>query len=162
MIYHPELYYFFDTKDFPLERALLVTAKAVSKYCKEYSAELVVPQKGINDKSRAGELPKAKVDREILIDEIFDWIKDNSEFSDMFALFLYGSPRNSNPEECDKFDHHDDTCCWALNLTDEEFKEVQAEWRKNDLPDDLFYNRDLGIQKGWHYYSPKQWEARNK
>lgn len=162
MIYHSELYYFYDTKDFPSEKAFLVTAKAVSRFCKDYYAELIAPKKGVKDKTKSEDLPGDITKREKLIEEILTWIRENSEVNDLFALFLYGNPRNTNSEECEKFDHHDDTCCWALNLTEEEFAELQAEWRKNQLPDDLFYPRNLGIQKGWKYYTPKQWKEKNK
>lgn len=162
MIYHPEMFYFQETKDFPLQKAILVTAKAVSSFCYDYYSELIAPKKGIKDKVKQGVLPNDKLVREKLIEEILGWITDNSDFSDLFALFLYGNPRNTKQDECDKFDHHDTTSCWALNLTEEEFAKVQEEWKKNNLPEDLFYNRDLGIQKGWRYYSPKRWEARNK
>lgn len=156
MIYHPELFYLQDTRDFPLKKALLATAKAVSTFSYDYYSELITPKEGIKDKIRQGTLPQDKAAREKLIEEIFDWITDNSECWDLFALFLYGNPRNTKQDECDKFDHHDDTCCWALNLSEEEFLKVQKVWQENGLPSDLFYNRDLGVQKGWRYYSPKR------
>lgn len=162
MIYHPELFYFYDTKDFPLKKALLATAKAVSNYCYDYSSQLITPKKGAKEKTKQGILPRDKKKRERFIEDIFDWIAENSKCWDLFALFLYGKQHNTKPDETDKFDHHDDTCCWALNLTDVEFAAVQKEWQRNNLPQDLFYPRDSGIQKGWHCYTPKRWQAKSK
>lgn len=69
-----------------------------------------------------------------------------------------------------KFEHHEDTCCWSLDLTEEEFKELQKQWKLNDLPQDLFYPEDKGmtIRKPgiwgklgfWEMYSAKEWEEK--
>jgi len=162
MIYHPELYYLQDSPDFPLDKAFLVTAKTVSAWSKDYFAGLVAPKKGTKDKSRSGDLPKDKNEREELIEDLYGWIKENSDVPDLFAMFLYGDPRRSRPDECEKFDHHDTTSCWALNLTDTEFASLQKAWQENDLPNDIFFPRDKSIQKGIRYYTPKDWEMRNK
>ena len=162
MIYHPELYYLQNRPDFPFDKAFLVTANAVSAWCKYYLAELVAPKKGIKIRSRSGDLPKDKTEREDLIEDLYRWMKESSDVPNLFAMFLYGDPRRSKPDECDKFDHHDTTSCWALNLTDTEFTALQKAWEEHDLPTDLFFPRDKSIQKGIRYYTPKDWEMRNK
>lgn len=34
---------------------------------------------------------------------------------------------------------YDDTCCWFLNLSEDEFANLQGAWRKKDLSANLFY-----------------------
>lgn len=162
MIYQPDLFYFFDTRGFPVEIAFYVTAKAVSRYCYDYSAKLMTPKRGVKEKTRQGILPHDDHEREKLIKDIYRWISENSDDDGLYSLFLYDRERNSNPEKCEKFDHHDDTCCCGLNLTDAEFTEVRNAWTRNNLQADLFYPNHLSVQKGFHYYSPNQWKARQK
>ncbi len=159
MIYQPDLFYFFDTRNFPAERAFCVTARAVSKYSYDYSAKLLAPKRGMKDRIRQGVMPQNDHEREKLIDDIYSWIAESSYDAGLYSLFLYDKQRNTDPEKCQKFDHHDDTCCCGLNLSDTEFAEVRAAWVQNDLPLDLFYPNLLGVQKGFHYYSPRQWQS---
>jgi hypothetical protein len=115
--------------------------------------------------------------REVFIADLVGWLFENSIIDDLFCLFLDSEP-TPKPGKVAKFDHHDDTCCWVLNLTETEFAHLQAVWRANGLPEDLFYPeraglcipypgmglkarllRALGIQK---CYTPKQWENEEK
>lgn len=162
MIYQVESYYFFDTEDFPVEKAFEVTAKAVARLCNGYHAVLVAPKKGVKEKKMAGFLPESQEEKELLIGKIFEWIKANSQVCDLYVLFLHDDYPEIKDREVAKFDHHDDTCCCALSLSEEEFKELEKVWVKNDLPEDLFYPNDQGIHKGFKYYSPKQWAEKNR
>jgi 16S rRNA C967 or C1407 C5-methylase (RsmB/RsmF family) len=158
MIYQAEPYYFSDTKDFPVEKAFKVTAKAIAKLCNGYRAELIAPKKGVKEKKMAGFLPESQAEKEKLLDKIFEWKNAKSDFADLFALFLYNDYPELASNQVAKFDHHDNACCCAVNLSEEEFKQLQKVWAENDLPEDLFYWNELGVQKGFKYYSPKQWD----
>jgi len=66
-------------------------------------------------------------------------------------------------------------------LSEKEFKDLKKDWKKNNLPDDLFYSQDkticdsaepgqigrflnkFGFEiKSQRCYTPKEWENRNK
>ncbi len=175
MHYLPELYYLQDQKDFPFRKAVRVTATAISHWSHYFYAEVIAPvSEHVNPTKCSGSLPDGKREREAFITELIDWLFENSIADDLFALFLSDSP-TPNREGIAKFDHHDDTCCWVLNLTEQEFATLQAVWKENGLPEDLFYPahamrsvplpgnsiasrllRKLGMRK---YYTPRQWEA---
>jgi hypothetical protein len=172
--YLPELYYFFDQPDFPLEHALSVTAQAVSRWCEYYHAHLIVPVAGAASRQRAGRLPRSLEERGPFVDDVLDWIFTHSEIQYLFTLYLDVEPLPVKGRTA-KFDHHDDTCCWVLMLTAEEFEELQAAWKANGLPQDLFYPDGAGRTVPYRgdgrlasiaqrfganrYYTPKQWEA---
>lgn len=136
MRYLPELNYF-DKKDFPFEKAFAVTAGAVSDFCSHYYIEVLAPKKGIREKIRKGELPKG--DRLKFIQGLLEWLWESSDLPSIFAFFLDKKIVDSRSHNDVVFDHHDDTCCWLLNLTDDEFKQVRDAWEKQGLPRDLFY-----------------------
>ncbi|PIQ78625.1 hypothetical protein COV82_00505 [Candidatus Peregrinibacteria bacterium CG11_big_fil_rev_8_21_14_0_20_46_8] len=169
MYYLPELYYFFDTDDFPLKKAIVVTAKTISQWSTTYEAKIMIPFKGKKEQIRKGTLPASPAERQKFVVELYEWIFANSELSDAFTLMLDK-----------KFEHYDDTCCWVLDLTEDEFAELQKVWEEAGLPADLFYSEDkvIEIEKplgpiarfftkfGFSFtntaiYSPKQWEARH-
>jgi hypothetical protein len=178
MHYLPELYYFEDQKDFPFQKAVQVTAVAVSRWSSHYSAELIVPKsKRISQVKKNGALPLDVQAKETFVAETVNWLFENSLTRDLFALFLDDESIPGRSKVA-KFDHHDDTCCWALNLSASEFAELQSIWRANNLPEDLFYPqqdgisveitgtglkgrllRALGATKG---YTPKRWEREQK
>lgn len=174
MLYLPELYYFYQ-KEFPSEKAVAVTAKTVAVWCTEYKAELLAPRKGVHEKKREGVLPSDERARRQLIGELTDWIFHNSIVSNLFALFLYRT--EVEKKSVATFDHHDDTCCWALHCTPQEFLTLQSAWRNAGLPDDLFYEEGKGVKvvrppsifdrflamfgftgETSKIYTPKQWE----
>lgn len=175
MVYFPELYYFFDTQGFLLEDAVKATAKGVGVYCTHYSAEILFPKIGVTETKREGTLPQGKTDKRVFIEELVSWIFENSTTPDLFELHF------DTEKGGGKFDHHDDTCCWLLNLTEDEFDEVREEWKRNGLPEDLFYEegREKRVQRPLNLfdkllvrvgftvdtttmYTPKQWEAEKK
>lgn len=168
MLYSPELFYFFDQKDTPLKKAVLVTAKEIAKYCTYYKAKLIVPKKGVKEKERQGLLPSAAEEKEKFAKELIEWIFSNSLNLGLFTLTLDNLEIGKDKERVAKFDHHDDTCCWVLNLSKDEFLSLQNAWKNNDLPADLFFPEEqTKIVKakgllGWFgftkIYSPKRWE----
>ncbi|MFH1848593.1 MAG: hypothetical protein ABH879_00225 [archaeon] len=178
MLYNSELHYFFDTPGFPFEKAVKVTGKQLSAWCRGYRAELLSPKKEVKAVIKAGLLPDRLKERKIFAENIVTWIFDNSVCNDLFALFLYKKypPEKDKPA---KFDHHDDTCCWFLDLAPKEFDALKTSWKKNGLPADLFYpnsqaklvpNRAGFITKGlkslgfkvesFTCYTPLRWKYR--
>jgi hypothetical protein len=169
-----ELYYLQDQEDFPFREAVRVTATAISRWSSHFHARLIAPlSEEIGVAEQSGPLPRDIQDKETLVAETVDWLLENSINDELFCLLLDDKPA-PKPGKVAKFDHHDDTCCWALNLSESEFAELQAIWRANALPEDLFYPegggvctpypggglkarllRALGVQR---CYTPKQWE----
>lgn len=182
MIYFPELYYFVDQKDFPLEKAVLVTAQKVSSWCSFFRAEIIYPAKGLKQAEHRGLLPTSLGEKEKSVGKIVKWLFKNSEIYGMFVLFMDDKELGEHQREILKFDHRDDTCCWNLNLSEREFKELKIAWEKEDLPGDLFYPEDaekkiiqepkglagkilfkLGyVKEKCEIYTPKRWEEEKK
>ncbi len=175
MIYVAELYYLQDQRDFPFQKAVLVTAQTVAQWCAHYRAKLIAPAKTVQGPAeKQGLLPIQPLERALLVEQIVQWIFANSLTDDLFYLLLDDQPISA-PNGAAKFDHPDDTCCWFLNLNEDEFDALQAAWRENGLPANLFYPKDkavcvpfpgsslkakmlraLGAQK---CYTPMQWQA---
>jgi len=173
MVYVPELY-LEDVKSFPVQDAVLVTVTTVSRWCSHYRAELIAPKsKQIVPRCKSGALPTNAQEREAFVAELVSWIFDSSLMYTLFYLRLDDEPVPQQGNVT-KFDHHDDTDCWALDLTEGEFAELQAAWQAHGLPNDLFYPaektlcvpypgtglmarllRAIGAQR---CYTPKQWE----
>ena len=145
MIYSPETYYF-DTKDFPFDKAFLSTAQTVATWCASYKVRLVAPKSGVKAKERTGIFTDDQIKNAETVAELYDWIRENSGTGEVF-FFSMRSGQEQAQNEVATFDHHDDTCCWALNITEEQFKILQANWKEAGLPEDLFY-------------SVKEWENR--
>jgi hypothetical protein len=180
MTYLPETYYFYK-KDFSLEKAVIATAQKLSEWSTHYKAELISPMKGVKETKRQGELPTSVTDKHRLIDDLVKWIFSSSETQELFTLFLDDSDVTEHREGPGIFDHWDDTCCWSLNLTQEQFEELKSAWKNNGLPEDLFYPEDKAVKivkplgivgkfftaLGFTWensacYSPKEWEEKNK
>lgn len=176
MVYLPENYYLVDDKGFDVEKAVTVTAQAVGQWCSHYRAQLIMPKDKKAERERVGTLPNDAENKRAFIGELARWLFANS-VADTFALFLDPKPVGEHREAACKFDHHDDQCCWYLDLTDAEFSELQNVLRENGLPDDLFYPEGkamkflkkpsligkflnaLGFTGGsYAIYTPKQWE----
>lgn len=133
MIYNFETYYS-DKIDYI--KVVKIVASYTASFCELFEAGIIAPKKkykGIRNKS--GQLPVDNKDE--FLSETIDWIIENSEFNDLFKLFLYNNP--ISPTEPRIFDHHDDTCCWVLNLTNDQFIELKNVLLSNNLPEDLFY-----------------------
>lgn len=182
MLYLPELYYFFDQKNFPLEKTVLVTAKKVSESCGYYQARLIWPLKGVKETERQGSLPAATEEKHKFIEELIKWIFSNlaTPLED-FALFFDDEEIGQRKDNSAKFSHHDDTCCWAMNITEREFQDLKTAWKNNGLPEDLFYpeGQEIKIMKppgaiarlliklGFTFenskiYTPKRWAEKKQ
>lgn len=173
MLYLAELYYLQDQRDFPFQKAVLVTANTVAQWCTHFYARVIAPQSHIALTEKKGFLPATQQEKEFFIAQLVDWLFESSISDELFCLLLDNEPV-PHPEKVAKFDHHDNTGCWVLNLSEDEFTECQAKWQVNDLPNDLFYPehksvcvpypgvglkakllRAFGVQK---CYTPKQWQ----
>jgi len=173
MHYLAELYYLQDTKDFPFRQAVMVTAATVAQWSTHFYAKLLAPKSKQGVQERSGALPRGAQDRESFVMDVVEWLFENSVIDDLFCLFLDSEPV-PNPARVAKFDHHDDTCCWVLNLSEEEFAWLQSSWVNHGLPKDLFYPEHLGLCVPWpgtglkakvlrilgvqKCYTPKRWE----
>lgn len=175
MRYLAELYYLQDQKALPLAKAVRVTATAVAQWCDYFYAKIIAPTtKQVKPLEKSGSLPKNLQEKEAFVTELLQWLLENSITDELFCLLLDDQPV-PQAGRIARFDHHDDTCCWVLNLSDDEFYELQITWREQGLPEDLFYPewqtlcvpypgegmkarllRALGVQK---CYTPKQWES---
>jgi hypothetical protein len=178
MVYLPELYYLQDQSDFPFRKAVLVTATAVSHWSSYYCAKLIAAKSNrIAPKSKSGSLPLNMKKREDLVAELVSWLFENSLVEDLFYLLFDDEPVPQSGLVA-KFDHHDDTGSWALDLAENEFAELQAEWKEHSLPEDLFFPegnafclpypggglkarflRSIGVKK---CYTPRQWENKEQ
>lgn len=139
MIYNFETYY---SNKIDFINAVKIVASHTAKFCEFYEAGIIASKKKYKGiRNRSGQLPVDNKDE--FLSEIIDWIIENSEFNDLFKLFLYNNP--ISPTEPRIFDHHDDTCCWVLNLTEDQFIELQKVLSSNNLPEDLFYESSKSI-----------------
>ncbi len=100
-------------------------------------------------------------ERKAYTEDLLKWIFSNSDSKDLFTLFLYENDEKEKNTPA-LFDHHDDTCCWGLSLSEERFSLLQRSWQEHSLPTDLFYPSNEGHQEGWCYHTPKQWKAKEE
>jgi hypothetical protein len=173
MRYLPELFYLQDQTDFPFRKAVLVTATTVSHWCSHYHARVIVAKsKQVTPRSQSGSLPQNIKEREALVAGLVTWLLENSPVETLFYLMLDDEPLGPS-DQVGKFDHPDDTGSWALDLSEDEFVELQTVWKEHSLPGDLFYPegdtvclpypgqglkasilRLIGVQK---CFTPRQW-----
>jgi hypothetical protein len=176
MVYLAELHYLQDETGFPFRDTVSVTATTVSRWSSYFRAELIAAKsKHIAPRCRDGALPTDTQEKEAFVAELVSWLFENSWTDHLFRLLLDDEPV-PQPGQVAKFDHHDDTGSWVLDLAESEFAELQAEWQGHGLPTDLFYPKEnalcvpypgtglrarllrlVGVQK---CYTPKQWENR--
>jgi hypothetical protein len=174
MRYLAELYYLQDQREFPFRKAVTATATVVAQWCDYFYARIIAPTtKQVKPLERSGSLPKSLQEKEAFVVELLNWLFENSITDELFCLLMDDKPV-PQAGVVSKFDHHDDTCCWVLNLDDNQFSELQTKWREQGLPEDLFYPesktlcapypvegmkskllRALRVRK---CYTPKQWE----
>lgn len=176
MIYTAELFYWQDRQSFPFQKAFLVTARTVAQWCTHYHAKLLAPARNYQGAiEKRGILPNESTEKTSFVTDLVQWIFANSEIDELFYLLLDNQPVQQ-ANRVAKFDHHDDTCCWVLNLTEIEYAILQHSWSENGLPINLFYPQQetlclpypgnslkakvlrlLGVQK---CYTPMQWQTR--
>jgi hypothetical protein len=178
MRYLAELYCLQDQKDFPFRQAVRVTATAIGRWSSHFYAKVLAPiSKQIDLVEKSGPLPEDAQEKEAAVAETLDWLFENSFTDELFCLLLDDEPV-PQPGKMAKFDHHDEPCCWELDLSESEFAELQSIWRANGLPEDLFFPEQSGLcipypGRGWkarllralgatRCYTPKQWESETK
>lgn len=190
MTFIPEPVYFFpahnEDKSLALSNerfkdAIIVTVLTMSRWYPRYEAELLMPiASAKNDRRREGTFSDDPRARAAEVQTLCAWIFDNSFGTDLFALFLRDKKNNAE-DGIAPFDHHDDTCCWALDVSPEQFAELQSAWEAALLPKDLFYDAKLTIEtvrtpgtfvrflnrfgfniENKRCYSPKEWELNKK
>lgn len=149
--YFPELYYFFDQKDFDRKKAILITAQHVAQYCHSFEAKILMTvDTNAQEKERAGALPANLQEKKDFVAELCEWIWKFSACEELFFLFFFQNTENRTQL---RFDHHDDTCCWNLQLTPQEFAGLQESWRHAGLPEDIFFHEDkvitIDLPLGW-------------
>ncbi len=175
-LYSAELFYFWDTPDFPFRRAVEVTAATVARWSTHYYAALLAPRADCpGPRRRHGPLPASPDARAAFVADLVRWLFQSSSVDDVFALMLHTQPvPDPSAAAGAKFAHYDDTCCWTLSLTSDEFARLQDAWRAHGLPADLFYPADaeicvpypgtrwwarlLRLFKVQKCFTPKQWE----
>jgi hypothetical protein len=122
-------------------RAFIAIAAEIGQWCRyiKYSLIAYVGKK----KSSEDFVRKEPLKRRKQIEGILDWIEINSWHNrfDLFVFFMDPSDVDPLPSGGHKFDHHDDTCCWLLNLTATEFGMVQEALVAEGLPKDLFITK---------------------
>jgi len=178
MIYLAEDYYFKNNKNFPSKKAILITAWEVSLECQYYEAIILAPKRGIKEKVRQGLLPKSSDEKKEFIQQLLNWIWDNSVVN-TYRLVL-SNEKEKNKIVNQKYGQYDGTdCCWMLDLSKKEFFELQKTWKNNALPQDIFYPEDKEVvtipeyYKKWstlrrillggtYSFSPKKWEEMKK
>ncbi len=145
--------------------AARVTAQAVARWADRYVAyPLAVKNIPPAERRREGFLPTDLQKREALIEDLFDWFDRFSVELYLAGLHLYEgkqpimSQSRGIPGE--------------LDLTMEEFTELQQIWERKGLPRDLYYpaheRRTIieqfktlgGVVRAYRHYSPRQWEQR--
>jgi hypothetical protein len=172
MRYLAELYYWQDQKGFPFRQAMTVTAVTVARWSAYFYARLLAPKQG-KGQERSGALAADERERESFVRELLEWIFAHSSTDEVFCLLLDDEPVPGETRAV-KFGHYDDTCCWELNLSEDEFLQLQKRWVEHGLPGDLFYPESAGRWIPWpgrglmgrllrlagvgKYVTPKQWE----
>ena len=173
MRYFPEVYYFYDQQGFPFEKAVLVTARKVSEWCTHYKAKLTGPAKVVME--RRGSLPLEAQEKQTFVDDLVRWVLANS-YPDDFALLLYDFEISQGKDELANFQHAHGTCCWGLDMTEQQFQELRHAWKQNELPEDLFYQEGqetkIALPTGpikpgctvetYQAYTPKRWEEKKR
>jgi hypothetical protein len=176
MLYAPELYYIQDENESLFKDAVRVTATAVGRWCSHYRARLIVPtSRDFASTVKSGALPADPQEKEAFVAALVHWIFEHSVTYSLFCLRLDDKPVLEQGGRA-KFDHHDDTGCWTLELGADEFAALQAAWQAHGLPQDLFYPEGETVLVpypgkgllarlfrafgGSKFYTPKQWEHR--
>jgi len=160
---------------FDVERIIRSAVLGVLDSCDYYYAEIMVPMKGVEETVRKGTLPEQGEARRVFAKELFDWVFKNSVVLEIFTLYLDERPIAPGSSGEIIFSHDDDTCCWALHLTDTQYSVLLAQLEHDGLPVDLFYPESavIWIEKkdgilGWfgftreYAYSPREWAAKSE
>lgn len=160
--------YFFDVKQPSVRRdmaffgqAVRITARCVARWADRYLARPCSHR----DLVRQGEMPANMVEREALIDDLFDWLT-------ALPGPLSGDVLNLYQGDTVLLEQGDGMASGTLTITDTQFTELQGCWGAHDLPRDLYYpasdertavdpvEKFGGIVRVQQRYSPRRWERR--
>src|SRR3989338_2112100 len=150
MIYLPETYYWTDSK-FPVQDALSIVTKTISQWCSYYEAQILTPKKGVRNKTQNGNLPKNNQEKKQSIEDILNWILNNSK-DDWYRLELSDEKENNKLVNSKFFKYEGLYCCWGLKLTENEFAELKEKLIAKHLPEDLFYPENKEVITIPKYY----------
>lgn len=166
--YFLEKDYFFDV-DLPsvrrdmafFELAVRITVRCVAQWADRYLARPCSHR----DLVRQGEMPASVVEREALIDDLFDWLT-------ALPGPLSGHVLNLYQGDTVLLEQGDGMASGTLTITDTQFTELQGCWGTHDLPRDLYYpasdertavdpmEKFGGIIRVQQRYSPRRWARR--
>lgn len=130
--------YFLDTaylEDYKFPDIIKVTLLALIKEKDEYEGRIICP------KNKNIELIKSGVindDIEAFTQNILKWIFDSSIIEELFYLCIF---REGKLNKRTIFKHDDDTCCWFLDLSENEYTKFCANLKNLNYPIDLFYKK---------------------
>lgn len=168
--------YYFQKQRIDFVHALRITTQAVARWCDWCEIILYMPKKGAEETQKSGMLPENFEERKSFLDSLIQWVINNSASDEAIKFFMDANPIQKNK----KFSYHD-AGNWNLNISTEEFKELQEIWANNNLPPDLFYPLDKALRllkplslfgrfmtslgfiwESYEFYSPKMWEEELK
>ncbi len=159
MLYRPEFYYIYN-QEFPFWKAFLLIAQTVAESCQDYSVEPLVPKKGLQETQKHGLLPIDPTDKKVFVQQLVEWLQASTDHY-VFRFYLDG-----------KFVCTAALSEWVLNISPQEFAELQKVWKENGLPEDLFYAQgedifvgeldEHGHRLAGKSYTPKEWEMERK
>lgn len=127
-------------KNIPASKLLYVTAMTAARWCRYYEINLLYPREDIPAVIEKGRLPRKKKAKELFVQQLLDWMYQNSAIESRFGFSLDEKPIGQVRQEKQmaKFDYNGDTSRWFLNLGEEELKELKAAWISNQFPEDFF------------------------
>ena len=128
--------YFLDTEyleEYTFPDILRVTLLSLLKDKDQYDAKIICPKNNNDELSKSGIIND---DIEEFAQNILKWIFDNSIIEQLFYLNVY---RKEKSNKRIIFEHDDDTCCWFLDLSEDEFTIFKSNLHKLEFPIDLFY-----------------------
>jgi hypothetical protein len=165
--YLPEVYYFFDSKEVPLDVAMRVTSECVVQWCDRYNvpavsyrASLQVAERKVP--GREGDLPPTVPERVKFLHDLFDWVVETRGPLNLDVNLLAEN----------RSVLFQDGALFVLSLTPAQFAELQDWWEAHCLPRDLYYSasdqRQLvepveyggGVVRMAQRYTPHRWANR--
>ena len=138
MPYVANMKYFPEGETEFLKKILPVVIETIGQFCRYYSVG-VWTQKKIRPKFTRGAFPDDQKEKREMLHAVSEYITDNLE-SELFTLFMDSEKLSGwgRRKQGRKFDHHDDTDCWVLFLTEEEFRTLRSAFHLHGSPEDIF------------------------
>jgi len=132
--YLPEVYYFFDSKQVPLDAAIRVTAICVAQWSDRFSIPAASSQASATESKRdypgrEGELPMPIHERQQAVQALIDWLTQTRGPLGLDLDLFAG----------DQAILFQDGVLFQLALSPQQFAQLQDCWQTHGLPRDLFY-----------------------